>query len=88
MNLTNEQKQDLRHAALAALAIRAPAALALRQLFNAVKKEVDFLFEDADLTAALEYLAGLGLAKADVDDLGSTKYWSATTAGIQKFERA
>ena len=54
MTLTPEQKQDLRHALRAALALRHPAALAPRQLQHAVKKELDFLFEPADVTAALE----------------------------------
>jgi hypothetical protein len=88
MNLTPEQKQDLRHEILRALGIRAPAALAPRQISKAVKRELDFLFEEADTEAALEYLRGIGLVQFTHDDLGSTKYWQATTAGIQHFERA
>ena len=59
MNLTNGQKEDLRTAALAALVVRHPAALTPRQLGNAVKKDLDFLFEEAELVAALEILRGL-----------------------------
>jgi len=87
--LTHEQKEDLRHAALQALAIRAPAALAPRQLLNAVKKEVDFPFELADLEAALMLLGGFTppLALATADPLGSSRYWSATSAGVLQYER-
>jgi len=88
--LNREQKEDLRHAALVALAIRAPAALSLRQVFHAVKKEVPFLFEEADLTAALSLLVALTpepMAKASVDFVGSSVYWSATPAAVLHVER-
>jgi hypothetical protein len=89
--LTTEQKEDLRHAALEALAIRAPAALSPRQLIKAVKKEVDFLFEESDLVAALNLLEGVAphpLAASTTDELGSTMYWSATAAGVLHVERS
>lgn len=87
MNLTIEQKEELRHEVLAALAVRAPAALSPRQIGKAVKRELDFLFEDADTEAALEYLRGLDLVQFRHDELGASKYWNVTTAGIQKYER-
>ena len=89
--LTNEQKEDLRHAALQALAIRAPAALSPRQLFHAVKKDVDFLFEASDLLAAITLLAGMTpqpLVASAVDPVGSSIYWSATAAGVLHVERS
>ena len=72
-----------------ALAIRAPAALSPRQLFRAVKKEVDFLFEEPDLVAALTLLKGLSpaLVASTRDELGASEYWSATSAGVLKVER-
>ena len=85
--LNAEQKEELRHAALAALAVRAPAALAPRQLVSAVKREVPFLFEEADLVAACEVLKGLGLAESVTDELGSTQYWRATANGVLHTER-
>ena len=89
MTLTNEQKQDLRHAALAALVYRAPAALSARQLFNAVKKELPFLFEEADLLAAFSFLAEENPPKIKMmfDGLGGTRYWAAQPAGILFVER-
>ncbi len=90
MNLTTDQKEDLRHAVRAALAIRHPAALAPRQLVRLVKKDLDFLFEEADVIAALEFLRGLSPVETDftADPLGTTKYWSATSAGVLAHERA
>ena len=88
MNLKNEQKEDLRTAALTALVVRHPAALTPRQLFNAVKKELDFLFEESDLVAALEILRGLKFAEWIINEVGSTKYWRATSEGVLHQERA
>lgn len=88
MTLTNEQKQDLRHVTMAALAIRAPAALSVRQLHRAVKKDLDFLFEENDVTAALEILKGFKLVESTPDEFGSTLYWRATSEGVLKHERA
>ena len=89
MTLTKEQKEDLRHAALAALAVRAPAALSVRQLARAVKQDVAFLFEESDLQAALTLLAGFTppLVTSAVDELGASTYWSASTAGVLYVER-
>jgi len=88
MKLTSEQKEDLRHAVLAALVVRHPAALTPRQLFHAVKKELDFLFEETDLVAALELLRGLKFAEWIVNELGGTKYWRATSEGVLHQERS
>ena len=90
MNLTTEQKEDLRHAVRAALAIRQGAALTPRKIFRVVKKELDFLFEESDLIVALEFLRGLSPAETDfaTDSLGTTKYWRATSAGVLAHERA
>jgi len=91
MTLDKEQKEELRYAALAALAIRAPSALNQRQLFNAVKKEVPFLFEPADLVAACELLRGFTphpLVDCITADLGTTQCWRATTAGVLHVERS
>ncbi len=91
MELTNEQKQDLRKEVLAALVIRHPAALAPRQIGKAVKKELPFLFEDADVVATLEFLKDIkpaGFAISTKDELGSSDYWAATAAGVLFHERA
>ena len=88
MNLTNEQKEDLRHTVREALVLRHPAALSARQLVKPVKKELAFLFEEADLTAALELLRGLKHAEWTLDELGGTKYWRATSEGVLAQERS
>jgi len=85
--MTNEEKEELRRATLQAVAIRHPAALTVKQIARAVKREVPFLFEESDLTAALELLAGLSLVEFAVEELGVTKYWRATAAGVLKIER-
>jgi len=90
MNLTVEQKEDLRHEVRAAVAIRYPAALTPRQILRMVKKELDFLFEESDVMAALELLRGLDPKQVDftADELGATKYWRATPAGVLAHERS
>jgi hypothetical protein len=88
MNLNAEQKEDLRHAVRAALVIRHPAALAPRQLQRALKKDLDFLFEESDVVAALELLRGLNQAEFTVDELGSNHYWRITAAGVLAEERS
>ena len=88
MNLTNEQKEELRHEVLTALTTRHPAALSPRQIFRVVKRELPFLFEETDVAAALELVKGFGWAEYTVDELGSSHYWRATSAGVLKNERA
>ena len=88
MALTTEQKEDLRHAIAEALAVRHPSALSTRQIARAVKKEIPFPFEDAEVDAACEMLRGLGLCVVNKDELGTTKYWTATSQLVLKVERA
>lgn len=89
MTLNAEQKEELRQAVLQAAVIRAPAALTVRQLARAVKKELPFLFEESDAEAACELLRGLtpALFEFTTEALGSTKYWRATSAGVLHVER-
>lgn len=90
MTLTNEQKQELRRTVLEAMVVRHPAALAPRQIQRAVKRELDFLFEETDVLAALELLRGLEnpLVVATSDPLGAGQYWAATAAGVLFVERS
>jgi hypothetical protein len=81
------EKELLRHAALEVLAARHPAALTLKAIGNKVRLGVDFQFGDEDLTGALALLQGLGLAREFPDELGSTRYWSSTPAGVLQVER-
>jgi hypothetical protein len=88
--LTNEQKEDLRGAVLAALVVRHPAAITARQIAHAVMRDVDFVFEEADVVAALELLRGLPAPLVEwlPSDFGGTKYWRATSAGVLHEERS
>lgn len=89
MPLSNDQKEELRHATLEEVAARAPAALSPRQIQRAVKRALPFLFEEADVTAALELLKGLPqpLVIDTRDELGGTRYWAATSEGVLFVER-
>jgi hypothetical protein len=87
MNLTNEQKEELRHEVLTALAVRHPAALSARQVFRVVKRELPFLFEESDVLAALELIKGFGWAEFTIDELGTTRYWRCTSNGVLHYER-
>lgn len=69
------------------LATRHPVALPPQAIRRRAAIEMDFTLEDADVIAALELLAGLGLVKSETDSLGSMKYWNATAAGVLAFER-
>ncbi len=82
-----EQKEELRHLAAEAVAVRYPAALTLRQIARAVRKESDLAFADEDLAAGLELLKGLSLVDNTADELGSTIYWRATPGMVLKLER-
>jgi len=88
--MNESQKSDLRHEVRAALVHRHPAALSPRQIAKVVKKELDFLFEETDVIAALEFLRGHTPPQVDFtfDELGGGKFWRATTTGVLQEERA
>jgi hypothetical protein len=79
--------EALRHAALECLAVRHPAALPLAGIARRVRNTVDFGFTDADLSSALAVLVDAGLARSQVDPLGSSLWWNATAAGVLQNER-
>ena len=64
--------------------------LSPRQIAKVVKKELDFLFEETDVIAALEFLRGHTPPQVDFtfDELGGGKFWRATTIGVLQEERA
>ena len=86
MNLSDEQKEDLRHAIGRALAVRFPAAIGLKAISRIIRKEIDFEFDDADVTAALTLLQGLSLVGPVQDELGKTVYWRASSVAVLKRE--
>lgn len=89
--MTPTQNQWLRHAAREVLATRPGIALDLSGIARRIRKErlVDFDCTDADIEAALAFLAGLDPAQVKLrpDGLGSTKYYQATSSGVLAFER-
>mgnify|MGYP007100081546 CR=1 FL=1 len=87
IEISKEQAEELRHAVLAYLAARHPAALPPRAILRTVEKDVGFRFDYEALHSALEFLRGDGLAALTMDPLGSTPYWSSTTAGVRTWER-
>jgi len=84
---TSQEKETLRHAVLECLVGRAAVALAVPGIWRRVAKEVDFPIAPADVAEALLLLQGLGLAKVETDDFGSSEYWQATAAGVLHVER-
>lgn len=85
--MTPEAKEDLRHAVLDVVALRHPAALTLRAIGRAVARELAGPLADEDVLAAAEFHVGLGHFKVEPDPLGSTKYYTATPAGVLAQER-
>lgn len=85
--MSTDEKEFLRHAVLECLGSRHPAALPLAGIRRRVQVTVDFRFEDAELESALEFCKGQGWARYDFDELGSSKWWSATAAGVLLIER-
>ncbi len=87
--MTAQQNEALRKAVLHCLAIRSPTALPMSAIRSRLvgDREVDFQFGTDDLSAALNFLRGLGYVRFTHDDLGSTSYWLATAEGILADER-
>lgn len=61
--------------------------MATRGVRRAVESSVPFVFDDAALESALQYLLDLGLIRFQWDPLGAGKWWNATTPGLQLLER-
>lgn len=89
--MTPGQNEELRHAALEVLATRHPSALATRSIIRRIEgdKMLDFKITDEDVNAALMFLSGLTppLVNFTRDQLGSTQYSAATSAGVLAWER-
>lgn len=77
----------LRHAVLECLVARHPVALAATGVARRVRSELDFAVDDSDVDAALAMLGGLALVAQETDELGSSRWWRATPAGVLRVER-
>ena len=87
--LTPQQKEDLRLAIIEVLAVRYPSAFPPLGITRRViqDKMLDFDPPHAEVEAALQFLAEKNLVRFIFQDVGSTKHWSATADGVQKYER-
>ena len=88
MKLEAEEKELLRHAVIECLAARHPAALPVSGVIRRVRQELDFAVDATDVAGALAVLQGKELVKSQYDELGSSQWWSATSAGVLHVERA
>lgn len=86
-NHTPEQNQELRHEVLNVLAQRHPTALSTKQIHHRAAMSVDFAISEESVHAALEFQKGLNHVSLVPDAFGSTKYWTATSAGVLAWER-
>jgi hypothetical protein len=87
MSLTNVDKQDLRHAALYALANRPRQLLTAGQVSLSIRRLIPFPFEQSDVLDALVFLVGLEHARKERDDFGAEDFFQITTKGTLAYER-
>lgn len=85
--LTSEQIEDLNHAVLEYIAAIFPSAVPVRQVHRKVIKEIGFDLQQPDVERSLEFLKGLKFTEFKFDDLGSSRFWSATSEGVLHYER-
>lgn len=87
--MTNQQKEQLRHAALEYLAgqsTRTFSPTALKRMIM-LKDLVDFAFVEEDLMEALAVLEGFKYVVAHRDPLGSSLHIQITAEGVLFHER-
>lgn len=87
--LTPAQNELLRKATLHALAIRHPTALPAPAIRSRLVGDqiLDFPVDDKSLESALLFLENRKLLQFITDDMGTTRYWTATAAGVLADER-
>lgn len=84
--MTPEKNEELRNETLAYLATRQGVKQTSQTILRRLNKENDFTL--AELDGALVFLIGMGLVEHDIEGLGSTKYYGATSAGVLHYERS
>jgi hypothetical protein len=85
--MSNEEKEELRHAVLECLVARHPAALPVKGVLRVARSEVAFTVGEQDVLGALVFLKDAGLARSQYDEMGSSTWWSASADGVKKVER-
>ena len=87
ITLSPEENEQLRHAALGALAARHPVAVTSRAISRSVDREVIFTVSAAAIESALNFLKDKGFVRFEHDTLGSEKWWTITAEGLLQVER-
>jgi hypothetical protein len=87
--MTQTRREDLRFAVREQLVASSHVALPADVLHRRVvrTKLLDFAFSLTDTGAALTFLVALGHARETPHELGATRYYQATAAGILAHER-
>lgn len=88
IELNDIQKEQLRHVVLEVLVTRSPNALNRKMILNRAAQEVDFSLDLTNIVTALDFLKGLVFVEMLPDEMGSSEYWKASTAGILAHERS
>lgn len=88
-NLTQPQREDLRHAVREQLVHASTVALNAAMLARRIRRTrlLDFAFTDDEVAAAAAFLVSLGQAREIPAALGATLYYQATAAGVLAHER-
>jgi len=86
--MTTEDKELLRQAVLETLASSYPVPRTEAALTRLAQRQVPAGVLETDVLAALHILKQLALAEFTFDTLGSTRWWTATAAGVLQIERS
>ena len=87
MSLTNEEKQDLRHTCLAALALNPRVAFSSAQIKRFCSRRLFPEPSPDDVADALQFLSDLGHAEKTPDPYGSELFYQITAEGTLANER-
>ena len=79
------RNSEVRKEVLAYLAERQGVSQTSATIHRRVNRENNFTI--AEVESALTFLEGMDLVEHEVDSLGATKYWQATSAGVLHAER-
>lgn len=86
--MTPAEKQDLRHAALRAMALRPSIAHTPEMVHTWIRRWLPFQVDTQDVRDALNFIADLGHAERLLDDYGAEQYFRITAEGMLAHERS